>query len=81
MRILLTITLLLPATALAAWTVFALLTGLGTWLVGSPAPAWFPWRGVWIAVLLVSASAVVPLWWRLGRVGANEGTEEAPEVR
>ena len=56
----------LAATGLAAWSVFASLTGAGTWLVGSPAPPWMPWRGVWIAGLLVSSIAVVPLWWRLG---------------
>jgi Na+/proline symporter len=56
----------LAATGLAAWSVFALLTGLGTWLVGSPAPPWMPWRGVWIIGLLVSAVAVCPIWWRLG---------------
>jgi Na+/proline symporter len=56
----------LAATGLAAWTVFALLTGLGTWLVGAPAPGWAPSRGLWIGLLLASAFAVVPLWWRLG---------------
>jgi hypothetical protein len=59
----------LTATVLAAWTVLASLTGLGTWLVGSPAPPWMPWRGVWIAFLISSAVAVAPVWWRLGVPG------------
>lgn len=54
----------LAATVLAAWSVFASLVGLGTWLVGSPAPPWMPWRGAWILGLLASAIAVAPLWWR-----------------
>jgi hypothetical protein len=54
----------LVATALAAWSAFAALVGLGTWLIGSPAPPWIPWRAGWIAFLLASAIAVVPLWWR-----------------
>jgi len=55
----------LGATALAAWSCFALLTGLGSWLAGSPAPALLPWRPAWIALLVGSALGVVPLWWRL----------------
>jgi len=66
----------LAATALAAWTVFALLTGLGTALVGSPAPSFLPWRGLWIAGLVVSGLAVVPLWWKLGGLGV--GHEHTP---
>lgn len=55
----------LLATALAALSVFALLTGLGAWLAGSLPPPWLPHRGVWIAGLLALGAALVPLWWRL----------------
>ncbi|MGH0035601.1 MAG: sodium:solute symporter family transporter [Myxococcota bacterium] len=54
------------ATALAAFSLFAALTGLGTALVGGTTPAWFPWRGPWVATLLVGSAALVPVWWRLG---------------
>jgi hypothetical protein len=56
----------LAATAAAAWSVFALLVGVGTALVGSPAPAWAPSRGLWIVGLVVSSLAMVPVWTRLG---------------
>jgi hypothetical protein len=55
----------LAATALAAWTCFALLTALGSLLVGSPPPIWLPWRWLWIGALLVTALAAVPGWWLL----------------
>jgi len=42
----------------AALSVFCVLVGVGTWLVGSPAPTWFPWRGPWIAGLLALAAAL-----------------------
>jgi Na+/proline symporter len=53
----------LRVTAGLAFCVFSLLVATGTWLFGSPAPAWFPWRGPWIAVLIiVSAALLVRLW-------------------
>jgi Na+/proline symporter len=55
----------LLATALAACSTFALLTGLGAWIAASPPPVWVPQRGIWIAGLLVSGVALVPFWWRL----------------
>jgi len=56
----------LAATGLAAWSVFASLTALGSLLVGSPPPPWMPRRDLWIGLLLLSALAFVPLWLRLG---------------
>jgi Na+/proline symporter len=55
----------LAATGLAALSIFSLLTGLGSWLVSSPAPTWFPARGAWIVCLLVTGIGLVPVWWRL----------------
>jgi hypothetical protein len=54
------------ATGLAAFSLFAALTGFGTAMVGGTPPAWLPWRGVWVALLLVVAAGLVPVWWRLG---------------
>ena len=56
----------LAAMALCSLTVFCLLVGLGTWLVGSPPPIWLPSRPVWIALLLVVGLALCPVWYRLG---------------
>jgi Na+/proline symporter len=56
----------LGATLLAALTVFGLLVGLGTWLVGGTPPAWLPHRGAWIALNLGVAMAALPVWLRLG---------------
>lgn len=61
----------LIATVTASVTVFCLLAGLGSWIIGSPAPAWFPWRGPWIAGLLLMSAALTPIWVRLG-FGATE---------
>jgi Na+/proline symporter len=56
----------LAATGLAALSIFALLTGAGSWLVRSPAPTWFPSQPAFVACLLVTGAALVPVWWRLG---------------
>ena len=54
------------ATALAATSIFMVLVSLGTWMLGSPAPGWFPMeRWVWIAGLFGVGVALVPQWWRL----------------
>jgi Na+/proline symporter len=59
----------LLATLLASVSIFCLLTGLGSWLVGSPAPTrWPAGPGSWSAVLLVLAVALTPIWWRLAFV-------------
>lgn len=54
------------ATAATSFSLFALLTGFGAWLVGSPAPAWCPSRVVWIGSLLVAGTALLPVGWKLG---------------
>jgi Na+-transporting NADH:ubiquinone oxidoreductase subunit NqrB len=56
----------LAAMLTSAFSIFCLLTGLGSWLVGSPAPTWFPWRWLWILVLLLLGFGLIPVWWRLG---------------
>lgn len=56
----------LGAMALCAVTVFCILAGIGTWLVGSPPPTWMPSRPIWIGCLLLVGLAVCPLWYRLG---------------
>jgi len=57
----------LAATALASFSIFCVLAGVGGWLVGSPAPSWWP-AGVsaWTLSLGVLGLALAPLWWRLG---------------
>ena len=62
------------AMALCAATLFCLLVGIGTWLVGSPAPEWVPARPLWIGGLLVAGLALCPAWYRLGY-----GTPADPE--
>jgi Na+/proline symporter len=65
----------LAAMLLCATTVFCLLVGLGSWMVHSPAPTWFPWRGAWIALTLILGIALIPVWWRLGELG-NLGNKD-----
>lgn len=54
----------LIAVVSAALSIFLLLTGVGSWLFSSPAPTWFPWRSVWLLLLLTISAGLVPLWWR-----------------
>ena len=42
-----------------ALAIFCLLVGIGSWLFVGPAPSWFPWRGPWIAALLLVAAALL----------------------
>jgi Na+/proline symporter len=57
----------LGAVAAAALCVFCLLTGFGSWLAGSPAPAWIPSRPAWIALLIALGALLVPVWISLGK--------------
>ena len=50
-------------------SVFCLLVGIGTWLVGSPPPVWLPSRPVWIGGLLLAGLLLCPVWYRLGYAG------------
>jgi solute:Na+ symporter, SSS family len=54
------------AMGLTALSIFCLLTGIGTWLVGSPAPGWMPWREAWIAGLLLVGILLIPIWITVG---------------
>ena len=56
----------LAATGSCALSVFCLLVGVGSWLAGSPAPAWFPFEAAWRGGLIAAGVALVPLWCRLG---------------
>lgn len=60
----------------AASSVFFFLTGIGSWLVQSPTPTWWPlsWE-VWIALQLLGGAALLPVWLRLG---FSEEAERTP---
>jgi SSS family solute:Na+ symporter len=47
-------------------SVFSLLTGIGSWLVGSPAPAIFPWKIPWYLLTIIGGLALTPVWLKLG---------------
>jgi Na+/proline symporter len=69
----------LQKTLAVSFAIFCLLVGIGSWLVGSPAPVWFPWRGAWIGGLLIAAVALLA-WARVGdllRVAPSAGVGEA----
>lgn len=66
----------LGATAVAGLSIFSMLTAVGSWLVGSPPPTWFPHREAWLGSVLVLGVALVPVWWRLG-FGAHGGASAA----
>ncbi len=60
----------------SAFSVFCLLTGIGSWISGSPAPTYFPWQGPWIVGLILLGCALVPVWWTLGFIHAAPEDEE-----
>jgi Na+/proline symporter len=59
----------LVATGAAALAVFCLVVGVGSALVGSPAPSAFPWPAAWIPALLALALALGALTARTARTG------------
>ncbi len=65
----------LGAMFLCALSVFSLLVGLGTWLVGSPAPLWSPSRPAWVSGLIVLGLVLCPFWYRLGAL-SKRGTPD-----
>ena len=50
--------------AASAVSLFCLLTAIGSWLCGSPAPPWMPSRTLYLGGLAVLGLALVPIWWR-----------------
>ena len=56
----------LSATVFCSLSIFCLLVGIGTWLVGSPPPLWVPSRSVWIGTLLMTGLLLSPIWLGLG---------------
>ena len=55
----------LAATALAAFSMFAVLTAVGSWIAHSPEPTWWPGsRALWIGANLFAGLALVPSWWK-----------------
>jgi solute:Na+ symporter, SSS family len=62
----------LVLTASTTLAIFCLLVGAGSWLFGSPPPAWFPSQGAWTAGLMLFG---VVLLRPLQRSGARVGHE------
>ncbi len=52
------------ATGTCALSLFCLLVGIGSWMVGSPAPEWAPSAGVWQLGLVALGLGLTPVWWR-----------------
>jgi hypothetical protein len=48
----------------SAASLFCLLTAIGSWLCGSPAPPWAPSRTFYLAGLAFLGIALAPIWWR-----------------
>ena len=56
----------LSATLICSLSVFCLLVGAGTWIIGSPVPIGIPSRALWIGMLLLIGIILCPIWYRLG---------------
>lgn len=55
----------LSAVAMAAFSIFCLLTAVGSLLAQSQPPTWFPWRTPWVVMLAAVGLGLIPVWWRL----------------
>jgi hypothetical protein len=71
---------LLIAVVGAAFSVFFLLTSVGSWLFSSPPPSWFPWRSAWVLLLLTVSLGLIPLWWRQVFPPDSEAALTIPEI-
>ncbi len=47
-------------------SILCVLTGIGSWMVGSPVPVGGLWREGWIAGLLLIGVILCPIWIRIG---------------
>jgi Na+/proline symporter len=56
----------MTATFVASASVFGLIVGLGTLVVGAPGPSALP-RPVWIALCLLIGLGLIPVWWRIAK--------------
>lgn len=55
----------LAATALAGLSIFSVLTCIGSLLIDSPAPTWFPIRALWLVLVGAVGVGLIPVWWKL----------------
>lgn len=63
----------LAAVAVASFSLFSVLVSVGSWVVGSPAPSWWPGsRTQWLLALFGAGVLLVPLWWRLAFPAADK---------
>ena len=53
------------ATGACALSIFCLLVGIGSWMVGSPGPSWAGPASAWHLGLVAVGLALTPIWWRL----------------
>lgn len=51
--------------AVAALSLFSILTAAGSWIAGSPPPTWFPWRGPWLLAVAALGIGLLPVWRKL----------------
>ena len=47
-------------------SLFSLLVGFGSWLIGSPPPQWVPSSALWIGFCLLVGVVLIPVWWKMG---------------
>lgn len=64
---------------LASLSTFSLLVGLGSWLVGSPPPTWFPYPGLWLSAVLIVGVGLTPIWIRLAFSEPASDTRVQPQ--
>ena len=55
------------AAGTCALSLFCLLVGIGSWMVGSPAPEWVPSAGLWQLALVALGLGLIPIWRTLGK--------------
>ena len=57
----------LVTVAVAALSIFSVLTAVGSLITQSAPPTWFPWRGPWLVTVALVGLGLVPVWRALAR--------------
>jgi len=62
-------------TLASSLSLFCLLVGIGSWILESPPPSWFPYSHLWILINLGVGLGLIPLWWKIIRHRTEEDVE------
>ncbi len=71
----------LAAMTVGAFSIFCLLTGLGSLIASSPPPHFLPIRWLWITALLMTGTVLIPVWWRWAFKQTHGSADDPPTAK